>query len=35
MGDYDPADWLIGLGITLAATGIIGICTWRILEVLP
>ncbi|MGH2599112.1 MAG: hypothetical protein ACRDJ9_06965 [Dehalococcoidia bacterium] len=31
---YEPADWLIGIGIALCAVGVFGACTWRVLEAL-
>ena len=35
MFPYEPADWLIGIGIALGAIGAIGLCTWRVIEALP
>lgn len=35
MGEYEPSDWLIGIGVVLCAVGIIGACTWRVMEALP
>lgn len=34
MDDYELADWLIAIGIVLAATGIVGLLTWYVLEAL-
>lgn len=31
----DGCDWLIGAGVILCAVGIVGSCTWWVLEVVP